>query len=73
MAVVSENKRTKGPVAQLRYFLIVSLKGQLVIPPEASCLDHRDMVCTINKQVYLPLLHTKYKSSRPCGFRKEHF
>ena len=34
-------------------------------------MDPRGSVDKIYKEDYYILLHTKYKSSRPCGFREE--
>ena len=36
-------------------------------------MDTRGTVGRISKEEYYTLLHTKYKSSRPCGFREEVF
>ena len=34
-------------------------------------MDHRGTVGRIYKADHYTLLHTKYKSSGPCGFREE--
>ena len=36
-------------------------------------LDQRGMIGRINVEYHLTLLHTKYTSFRPCGFREEDF
>ena len=38
-----------------------------------AIFDPRDMVGRIYKEYYYTLLHTKYESSGPCGFREEDF
>ena len=34
-------------------------------------LDHRSMIGRIYVEYHLTLLHTKYTSFRPCGFRED--
>ena len=36
-------------------------------------MDPRDTVSRIYKEGHYTLLHTKYESSGPCGFREEDF
>ena len=45
-------KRTNGNVAHLRDLLIVSLKGQMMIPSNPACMDHRDVIDGIHKEDY---------------------
>ena len=42
-------------------------------PRGVSNLDPRGMIGRIYVEYHLTLLHTKYKSFRPCGFREEDF
>ena len=39
----------------------------------AANLDPRDMIGRIYVEYHLTLVHTKYTSFRPCGFREEDF
>ena len=36
-------------------------------------LDPMGMIGRVYVEYHLTLLHTKYKSFRPCGFREVHF
>ena len=42
-------------------------------PRGAANFDPRGMTGRIYVEYHLPLLHTKYTSFRPCGFREEDF
>ena len=42
-------------------------------PRGVANLDTRDMIGRIYVEYHLTLLHTKYSSFRPCGFREEIF
>ena len=42
-------------------------------PRGVANLDPRGMIGRIYVEYHLTLLHTKYTSFRPCGFREEHF
>ena len=42
-------------------------------PRGVANLDPRDMISRIYVKYHLTLLHTKYTSFRPCGFREEDF
>ena len=42
-------------------------------PRGVANLDPRDMIGRIYVEYHLTLLHTKYTSFRPCGFREEDF
>ena len=42
-------------------------------PRGGVIFDPRAMVGRINKEDHYTLLHTKYESSGPCGFREEDF
>ena len=42
-------------------------------PQGVANLDPRGMIGRIYVKYHLTLLHTKYTSFRPCGFRKEGF
>ena len=42
-------------------------------PRGVANLDPRGMIGRINVEYHLTLLHTKYTSFRPCGFREEDF
>ena len=42
-------------------------------PPECGQFRPRGMIGRIYVEYHLTLLHTKYKSFRPCGFREEDF
>ena len=42
-------------------------------PRGAAIFDPRGMVGRIYKEDHYTLLHTKYESSRPCGFGEEDF
>ena len=42
-------------------------------PWGGTILDPRGMVGRIYKEDHYTLLHTKYESSGPCGFREEDF
>ena len=53
-------------------FPIVSL-WKLMTPLGGAIFDPRGMVGRIYKEDHYTLLHTKYKSSGPCGFGEEDF
>ena len=42
-------------------------------PRGVANLDPRGMIGRIYVEYHLTLLHTKYTSFRPCGFREEDF
>ena len=42
-------------------------------PQGVANLDPRGMIGRIYVEYHLTLLHTKYTSFRPCGFREEDF
>ena len=42
-------------------------------PRDVANLDPRGMIGRIYVDYHLPLLHTKYTSFSPCGFREEDF
>ena len=42
-------------------------------PRGVANLDPRGMIGRIYVEYHLTLLHTKYTSFRPCGFREEYF
>ena len=42
-------------------------------PQGVATLDPRGMIGRIYVEYHLTLLHTKYTSFRPCGFREEDF
>ena len=42
-------------------------------PQGVANLDPRGMIGRIYGEYHLTLLHTKYTSFRPCGFREEDF
>ena len=42
-------------------------------PRGGAILDPRCMIGRIYKEDHYKLLHTKYESSGPCGFREEDF
>ena len=42
-------------------------------PRGGAIFDPRGMVVRIYKEDHYTLLHTKYESSEPCGFREEDF
>ena len=42
-------------------------------PGGVANLDPRGMIGRIYEEYHLTLLHTKYTSFRPCGFREEDF
>ena len=42
-------------------------------PRGVANLDLRGMIGRIYVEYHLTLLHTKYTSFRPCGFREEDF
>ena len=42
-------------------------------PRDVANLDPRGMIGRIYVDYHLTLLHTKYTSFRPCGFREEDF
>ena len=47
---------------------------ELITPGEGGVIfDPRAMVGRIYKEDHYTLLHTKYESSGPCGFREEEF
>ena len=43
------------------------------MPGGVACMDPRGTVGRIYKEEYYTLLHTKYESAEPCGFREEDF
>ena len=55
----------------LRFFLYKSMEAN--DPRGMAYLDPRGMIGRIYVEYYLTLLHTKYTSFRPCGFREEDF
>ena len=44
-----------------------------MMPRGVTCMDPRDTVGRIYKEDHYTLLHTKYESSVPCGFKEEDF
>ena len=46
---------------------------ETINPPGVAKFDPRDMTGTIFNEDYQTLLHTKYRSSRPCSFREDDF
>ena len=53
-------------------FPIVSL-WELLTPGAGAIFDSRGMVGRNYDEDHYKLLHTKYESSGPCGFREEFF
>ena len=53
-------------------FPLVSL-WELMTPGGGAIFGPRGMVSRIYKENHYTLLHTKYESSGPCGFREEDF
>ena len=45
----------------------------MMTPPGVANLDPRGMIGRIYVEYHLTLLHSKYTSFRPCGFREEDF
>ena len=54
------------------FFPIISLWRPMT-PGGVANLDPRGMIGRIYVEYHLTLLHTKYTSFRPCGFREEGF
>ena len=42
-------------------------------PGSGAIFDPRGMICRIYVMLYITILHTKYRSFAPCGFREEDF
>ena len=55
-------------VLEKRFFYVFP-----VTPPGRARMDPRGTVGRIYKEDHYTLLHTKYESSRPCGFGEEDF
>ena len=60
---------SSGPCISEIFFLFSHGKSMGANDPQSRAfLDPRGMVGRIYKEEHYTLLHTKYESSRPCGF-----
>ena len=72
--LVNDNVCTKfGLNRSIRFHDIKQKLNSDDDPRDVANLDPRGMIGRIYVEHHLTLLHTKYTSFRPCGFREEDF
>ena len=73
MYIIITCKYEKDPIKNSQEKVEISFSHYDDHPQGVANIDPRGMIGRIYVEHHLTLLHTKYTSFRPCGFRKEDF